>query len=793
MTRVPPCPRILYRSIAVASVVVVLMSWWGANCDAATSVRDGPATVQGDAAAESFRLTARSRDFARYFPTILANGYFSTESSRRGTKGALTQMVGLMDYSDGDVSRPVALPSWTEIDYFDGISWLNNATVSAKTIAHYRQILDMREGTLMTRYLWRDGTRITHVAVKTLVSEDSKYRGVSEVQVKANFDGPIRLRFTLRPWPRPIHRLALAKLDLGEAKREISKIYGITAPGDHTLLSQILKPATPTSANRASIWYPGEGVDYRSGGSANARVIWIKGKAVHGRHFFEAAAISIAKSLGTERTVIEQSNGAITLEVDGRVSRGKTYKFGKFVELSDGSSGDAATRGVAGAVAFRAHGFSQAVRRQAAAWHSLWRSDIVVTNSLALQRAIHADLFYLLENATVATTWPMGACGFSPNYFQHVFWDNDSCDFPVLLLLHPRRAKSLIAFRERTLPEAEARARANGYDGAMYPWEADLERGDDQTPYFAHANGSREIHVNGDVAIAQWQYYLATGDREWLRKRGYPVIRATAKFWKSRVVYRPATKRYEILHVTSPDEAYNDVANDAFTNSIARRNLQIATLAAHALGVKADPAWRAIANHIVIPFSSREQRHLDFDASVEHDKKTWMGSAVALLAYPQLDLAMAPEVRRHDFDYAVRALGALTPDPNAMLLAMITIEAAEIGNINDSQYWLNRQQGQFLKPPFDVRSETAANNTTHILATSAGFLQDFLYGFSGLRLTERGFEQKFAPILPPEVGSLTLKNIAFRGERFDYVISRKANGRFSIARRQHVSESGDAR
>ena len=63
-----------------------------------------------------------------------------------------------------------------------------------------------------------------------------------------------------------------------------------------------------------------------------------------------------------------------------------------------------------------------------------------------------------------------------------------------------------------------ANARANGFQGAMYPWEAD-ERGQETTPHFAVQNAKMEIHVNGDVALAQWQYYLATGDSVWLAQR----------------------------------------------------------------------------------------------------------------------------------------------------------------------------------------------------------------------------------------------------------------------------------
>ena len=106
----------------------------------------------------------------------------------------------------------------------------------------------------------------------------------------------------------------------------------------------------------------------------------------------------------------------------------------------------------------------------------------------------------------------------SGGYYGHIFWDSDTWMFPALVLTHPDVAHSMVAFRARTLPAAQANARANGYRGAKYPWEAD-ERGDETTPHFAAQNASSEIHVNGDVALAQWQYYLATGDSALARAR----------------------------------------------------------------------------------------------------------------------------------------------------------------------------------------------------------------------------------------------------------------------------------
>jgi trehalose/maltose hydrolase-like predicted phosphorylase len=433
------------------------------------------------------------------------------------------------------------------------------------------------------------------------------------------------------------------------------------------------------------------------------------------------------------------------------------------------------------AIEARRDGFEKLLSEHRAAWNELWKSDILIDGNPPAQRAIHSDLYYLYSNTTVGTAWPMGACSLTPNYAGHAFWDSDSWVFPALLLLHPDRAKPIVMFRHRTMEPARERARQYGARGTMYPWEADPETGVDHTPHFAYGV-YREIHVNADIAIAQWQYYLASGDREWLKQYGWPVIREIAEIWVSRVEYDALEHRYEIRHVTSPDEAYDDVPNDSFTNAAARKALQIATAAARLVGAAPDPKWSVIARHMYIPFSKEQQRHLDFDVSVPHDKVTWMGSSLSWLAYPNLDLPMSAQVRRNDFDFQLNELKVHGDDPNEMMMSMLAVHAAELGEGNVAGQWIDRNLVGFLKPPFNVRSETADNNAGYILATSAGFVQSFLYGLTGLRIDDRGLSEVYRPVLPDSWQSLTLQNIEFRGRHYNIVVSRGGSGEVRLTR-----------
>jgi trehalose/maltose hydrolase-like predicted phosphorylase len=298
----------------------------------------------------------------------------------------------------------------------------------------------------------------------------------------------------------------------------------------------------------------------------------------------------------------------------------------------------------------------------------------------------------------------------------------------------------------------------------------------------AAAFGEREIHVNSDVAIGQWEYYLTTGDINWLREHGYRDIREVADFWVSRSTYNAPQDRYEILHVTSPDEAYNDVANDAFTNASAQKALRIAAVASRTLGIAPDPRWNDVAQKMYIPFSQSEQRHLDFDETVPHDKHTWMGSSLSWLAFPPLDLQMSKEVTRNDYNFAIKSLRELTPDANDMVPVILSIEAAQLGEEADVHKWLSYSSNGFLKPPFNMRSETPRNNALYILCVNSGYLENFLYGFTGLRFRDEGLTPIYPPALPSTLKSVTLKGISLRNQRFDFIISRDSTGKVQLSK-----------
>jgi trehalose/maltose hydrolase-like predicted phosphorylase len=90
--------------------------------------------------------------------------------------------------------------------------------------------------------------------------------------------------------------------------------------------------------------------------------------------------------------------------------------------------------------------------------------------------------------------------------------------------------------------------------------------------------------------------------------------------------------------------------------------------------------------------------------------------------------------------------------------------------------------GGTLKPPFNVRTETAENNTGYFLTGSGGFLQSLIFGYTGLRIRTAGLVQAYPPMLPEGWRSMTLRDIVVRGRHESIRVARDAAGQIRLTR-----------
>ena len=380
------------------------------------------------------------------------------------------------------------------------------------------------------------------------------------------------------------------------------------------------------------------------------------------------------------------------------------------------------------------------------AWDSLWKSDIKIEGDDATQREVHSMIYHLYSFARSGTAYslsPMGLSGLG--YNGHAFWDTELWMYPSLLLLQPDIAKSLLEYRYQRLQTAKNNAFSHGYKGAMFPWES-AASGNEETPVWA-LSGPFEHHITADIAIAAWNYYCITQDKNWLRERGYPLLKETADFWASRVE-RNGAGHYDIKNVVAADEWAENIDNNAFTNAAARANLKMATDAAKLLGITPDADWMNVYNNIPI---------LKFPDGVTREHASYNGEKIKqgdvnLLAYPLHEVTGAGI--KKDLDYYEPRVG----EGPAMTHAIFSILYSRLG-MPDSAYnafKIGFEPNQ--RPPFGVIAETATGNNPYFSTGAGGMIQAMLNGFGGLEITPAGITQ-LKTKLPQGWKSLTLTGI----------------------------------
>jgi Trehalose and maltose hydrolases (possible phosphorylases) len=182
----------------------------------------------------------------------------------------------------------------------------------------------------------------------------------------------------------------------------------------------------------------------------------------------------------------------------------------------------------------------------------------------------------------------IGAKGMSgEGYKGHTFWDTDIFALPYFTFSAPKIARSLEEYRYLSLGGAHKKAVDNNYEGAQFPWESAWLDDGEVTPVWGAADivtglptkiwsGFIEQHITADVAYGVWQYYMVTGDQEFMDNYGYELLMDTAKFWASRLEWSEHDGMYHINDVVGPDEYKEHADDNAFTNYMAHWNIGIA-------------------------------------------------------------------------------------------------------------------------------------------------------------------------------------------------------------------------
>ncbi len=283
-------------------------------------------------------------------------------------------------------------------------------------------------------------------------------------------------------------------------------------------------------------------------------------------------------------------------------------------------------------------GFDGLLEEQKKAWAQIWEmSDINIEGDVKAQQGIRFNIFQLNQTYTgTDSRLNIGPKGFTgEKYGGSTYWDTEAYCIPFYMATKNQEvARKLLKYRYNHLEKAIENAEKLGFKNgaALYPmvtmngeechneWEITFE----------------EIHRNGAIAYAIFNYTRYTQDYTYIPEMGLEVLIGIARFWQQRVNWSAHRNKYVILGVTGPNEYENNVNNNWYTNYIAKWCLEYALeqleyvqqayptdhtriLEKTKLTDNETDLWKKVADQMYFPYSKEHGIYLQQDGFLDKD------------------------------------------------------------------------------------------------------------------------------------------------------------------------------
>jgi alpha,alpha-trehalase len=489
----------------------------------------------------------------------LGNGYVATRGAAPEARaddvhypgtyvaGCFNRLVSEIAGRSVDNEDLVNVPNWLPLTFRIGEGpWFD---VRRLELLGYAQELDLRRGLLTRVVRSRDAAgRVTRVTQRRFVDMSQRHLAALQVTIVGeNWSGPVELRSALDGTVtnsgvaryrglRGDHLVPVEQGDLGDGQLHVQ----VQTRQSRTFIAEAAR--TRVTVDGLPLGDP-PGVYEAAGLVAHDWRIWLDEGAV----------------LTAEKVVAIHTSRDPAISEAGLASRITLEEAGGFAEL---------------------------LGPHQLAWRLLWgRFDLPLTGQPEAELALRLHIFHLLQTVspnTIGLDCGVPARGIHGEAYRgHIFWD-ELFIFPLFNLRLPVLTRSMLDYRFRRLERARAAARRAGHAGAMFPWQSGSDgREETQTLHLNPRSGrwlpdnSRlQRHIAIAVAYNAWSYYQVTGDIEFLRFRGAPMIIEIARFLVGLATYDASDDRYDVVGVMGPDE-YHDaypaaevpgVDNNAYTN-----------------------------------------------------------------------------------------------------------------------------------------------------------------------------------------------------------------------------------
>lgn len=503
----------------------------------------------------------------------------------------------------------------------------------------------------------------------------------------------------------------------------------------------------------------------------------------------------------------EETDALVSYRFNQTVKKGETVsliKFGGYTVDRNHKAGELIN--AANLVLDKATklGFSGLLEQQKLAWAQIWEmSDIVVEGDVKAQQGIRFNIFQL--NQTYLGTdsrLNIGPKGFTgEKYGGSTYWDTEAYCLPFYMATKDDTvARKLLKYRYNHLEKAIANAKKLGFTNgaALYPmvtmngeechneWEITFE----------------EIHRNGAIAFAIFNYYRYTGDYSYIPEMGLEVLIAISRFWHQRVNFSEEKGKYVMLGVTGPNEYENNVNNNWYTNYLAKWCIdytieqldKVHDGYAHDYGRimgktkltdRECEQWKKVADNLYFPFSEKHQVYLQQDGFLDKEmikvadlpksdrpinqKWSWdrilrspyIKQADVLQGFYLFESDFSKEQLERHFDF----YEPFTVHESSLSPCVHSIQAAKLGRMDQAYIFYLRTSRLDLD---DYNKEVEEG--LHI-TSMAGTWMSIVEGFGGMRVLDD--KLSFVPQIPKQWTSYSFK-VNFRNRIIKVVVNPKA-------------------
>lgn len=426
-------------------------------------------------------------------------------------------------------------------------------------------------------------------------------------------------------------------------------------------------------------------------------------------------------------------------------------------------------------------------------WADRWnKSDIVIDGDTEAQQGIRFNLFQLFSTYygedSRLNIGPKGFTG--EKYGGATYWDTEAFAVPVYLgITDPKVTRNLLMYRYKQLDGAYHNAKQQGLKGALFPmvtfdgiechneWEITFE----------------EIHRNGDIAFAIYNYTRYTGDISYVLNEGSKVLTEISRFWADRVHYSQRNKNYMIHGVTGPDEYENNVDNNWYTNILAQWTLkytlqilkEVSPEQAKKLNVSEDEKkhWQDIVDNMYLPYDKDLNIFVQHDGFLDKDLKP-----VSEIPADQLPLNQnwswdkilrSPYIKQGDVLQGIwDFIDDFTPEQKKSNFDFYEQYTVHESSLSPAIYSVLAADLHYEEKAVELYERTARldldnyNNDTvdglHITAMTGGWIA-VVQGFAGMRV--RDGKLHYAPFLPKKWSHYSFRQV-FRDSLIEVDVDR---------------------